>query len=101
MKNIFIVIFSLFLLFLASCSSQTENTTDTVSQVNEIIQPDRKVDLYGKITGMEGNEISILEVDTSKDPTFNMTPTEKKKYMTSLDESTRMALKEEINNATL
>jgi hypothetical protein len=53
MKNIFIVIFSITLLFLASCSNQTENTTDTVSQTNEITQPDRKLDIYGKITGME------------------------------------------------
>jgi hypothetical protein len=30
-----------------------------------------------------------------------MTPTEKKKYMQSMDEATRTALKEEINNATL
>jgi hypothetical protein len=30
-----------------------------------------------------------------------MTPTEKKKYMQSMDESARTALKEEINKATL
>jgi hypothetical protein len=42
-----------------------------------------------------------LQIDTSKDPTFNMTPTEKQKYMQALDEATRMALKEEINAATL
>jgi hypothetical protein len=30
-----------------------------------------------------------------------MTPSEKQKYMQSMDESARMALKEQINNATL
>ena len=67
----------------------------------ENLQPERKLDLYGKITWIEWNEITLLQVDTAKDPTFNMTATEKKKYMQSLEESARMALKEEINKATL
>jgi len=90
-------------LLLASCTTTETpaNSSDaSVSQTQEnavSTQPERKVDVYGKITGIEGNEITLLQVDTSKDPTFNMTATEKKKYMQSLDESARMALKEQIN----
>lgn len=50
---------------------------------------------------MEGNELTISQVDTSKDPTFSMSSEEKRKYMQSMDESARMALKETINAAVL
>ncbi|MDD5769990.1 MAG: hypothetical protein PHE25_03405 [Candidatus Gracilibacteria bacterium] len=100
-KTIFLAILAVSLL--NSCSSNTDTTTTLTTNTTTIIssQPDRKIDIYGKVISMEGNEITLLEVDTSKDPTFNMTPEEKKKYMTSLDEATRMALKAEINSATL
>ncbi|MBP9779494.1 hypothetical protein KBD33_02615 [Candidatus Gracilibacteria bacterium] len=93
--------------FLVSCSnvSTGTNTTPSTNTTNTTdslpVQPDRKVDIYGKVVSLEGNEVRILQVDTSKDPTFNMTPSEKQKYMQSMDESARMALKEQINNATL
>lgn len=100
-KTIFLAILAVSLL--NSCSSNTDTTTTLTTNTTTIIssQPDRKIDIYGKVISMEWNEITLLEVDTSKDPTFNMTPEEKKKYMTSLDEATRMALKAEINSATL
>lgn len=93
--------------FLVSCSNTStgtdgtpsNNTTSTTDSLP--VQPDRKVDIYGKVVSLEWNEVRILQVDTSKDPTFNMTPSEKQKYMQSMDESARMALKEQINNATL
>lgn len=107
MKKILLPFFIMTTLFLASCTN-TETTDKTnISSENKqnqdisSAQPERKVDIYWKITSIEWNEVTILQVDTSKDPTFNMTPTEKKKYMQSMDESARMALKEQINSATL
>lgn len=90
---------------LVSCgtteTTDTTNTNTTQIQSAESAQPERKMDIYGKITSIEWNEISLLQIDTSKDPTFNMSATDKKKYMQAMDESARMALKEEINSATL
>lgn len=94
-------------IFLVSCGNDegtsSENPSVSVqTTVAEIPQaPSRKLDLYGKIVSMEGNEVTVLETDVSKDPTFNMSPEEKQKYMQSLDEAARTALKEEINAATL
>ncbi|MDD3303189.1 MAG: hypothetical protein PHN31_06555 [Candidatus Gracilibacteria bacterium] len=108
-KKIFLLVMASLLLF--SCSSSVDNTGSSnvnIDTNNEetnsdltLTQPDRKMDLYGKITGIEGNEITILESDTLKDPTFNMTSEEKKKYMQSLDETARTELKEQINSSTL
>ncbi len=103
MKTLSVSLLVISSLFLTSCGS-TENTTQTDSaQSNSSIsaQPERKVDIYGKITSIEWNEITLLQVDTSKDPTFTMTPEAKKKYMQAMDEAARMALKEQINSATL
>jgi len=102
MKNIIFVLL-LATTLLASCTSDTTTqTTDTTNQTATVsAQPERKLDIYGKVVSQEWNEITLLQVDTSKDPTFTMTPEEKKKYMTSLDEAARMALKEQINSATL
>ncbi|MEF2175638.1 MAG: hypothetical protein V3575_04145 [Candidatus Absconditabacteria bacterium] len=104
MKTSYLLIVFASVLLLSACSN-TDNTTSSVNDdiANELSlnQPERKIDIYGKVVSQEGNEITISQVDSSKDPTFNMTPAEKKKYMQSLDESTRMALKEEINNAVL
>lgn len=102
MKTFFISGLIITTLLLTSCGTTTPeatNTTETTSSVS--VQPERKVDIYGKITSIEWNEVTLLQVDTSKDPTFNMSPTEKKKYMMAMDESARMALKEQINSATL
>lgn len=116
MKTTILIFVLLLSLNLASCSKQdttiddktktetnVENITTptTTTQEDNTVQPDRKMDIYWKITWIEWNEVTLLQVDTSKDPTFNMTPTEKKKYMQSMDESARTALKEEINKATL
>ncbi|MDD3145585.1 MAG: hypothetical protein PHV23_05780 [Candidatus Gracilibacteria bacterium] len=102
MKKIYFL-FILATLVITSCSSDT--TTNTSSLDSTIVttsnQPDRKMDIYGKIISMEGNEITLSQVDTSKDPTFNMTTEEKKKYMASLDDAERTSLKEEINSAIL
>lgn len=107
MKKILLPVFIVATLFLVSCTNtettdKTNTNTDT-TQTQDIssAQPERKVDIYWKITSIEWNEVTILQVDTSKDPTFNMTPTEKRKYMQSMEESARMALKEQINSATL
>lgn len=115
-KKLFLI--SVATMLVASCSNSSKETeidktnnlendvnvqesikTDQVTEITG--QPERKMDIYGKITGIEWNEITLLQVDTSKDPTFDMTPTEKKKYMQSMDEAARTALKEEINKATL
>jgi len=99
-KILFLAILSIALL--TSCSSNTqEKTTTNLDTTTSITQPERKMDLYWKVVSQEWNEITLLQVDTSKDPTFNMSPEEKKKYMQSLDEASRQALKEEINNSTL
>jgi len=65
------------------------------------MQPDYKSDLYWKIKSIEWNIFTITEIDRSKDPTIDMTPEEKRKYMQSLSEADRMALKEQIQSATL
>ncbi len=115
-KKLFLI--SIATILVASCSnSSNETETDNVNNLENDVnveesvktdqitettaQPDRKMDMYGKITWIEWNEITLLQVDTSKDPTFDMTPTEKKKYMQSMDEAARTVLKEEINKATL
>lgn len=99
MKNIiFILVLAIGLL--TSCASDTTTNNSNLT-TSVLTQPERKMDIYGKVVSQEWNEITLLQVDTSKDPTFNMTPEEKKKYMTSLDEAARIALKEEINSATL
>ncbi len=91
----------------SSCGTSVDRTSDAVDGATENsiaetpVQPDVKVDLYGKIVSMEGNEITVSQVDTSKDPTFNMSADEKRKYMQSMDEAARMALKETINSAVL
>ncbi|MDP2104285.1 MAG: hypothetical protein Q8K26_05175, partial [Candidatus Gracilibacteria bacterium] len=105
MKKLFVPAMIIATLLLTSCGTTSvttpENTSTTQTQDTLSTQPERKVDMYGKITSMEGNEITLLEVDTSKDPTFAMTSEEKKKYMQSMDEAARMVLKEQINSATL
>lgn len=99
-KKLFISAMLVMSLLLASCG-----TADTINvdQIQDTVstQPERKLDIYGKIISMEWNEISVSQVDISKDPTFNMTSDEKKKYMQAMDEAARMALKEQINSATL
>jgi len=65
------------------------------------VQPEFKMNIYGKIISMEGNEFSVQEVDISKDPTFDMSSEDKKAYMAKLSEDERMSLKEEIRQAIL
>gem|GEM_PF-845585 len=119
-KNLLLIGLIITLLSLVGCNGTTE-TTDTeysskgdtnaeiviVNQENSgdvdssNAQPERKMDVYGKIISNEGNEFTILEVDTSKDPTFGMDSEDKKAYMMSMPQEQRMALKDEIRNATL
>lgn len=101
MKKYILLIISLFMIFSCSNTETTQPISSTTEISQNITQPERKMDIYGKVVSQEWNEITLSQVDTSKDPTFNMTPEEKKKYMQSLDEATRMALKEEINSAIL
>jgi len=104
MKNILILLSFLTIFSLISCSNETNINTNLIDEKvldTVISQPDRKIDIYWKVISQEWNEITISQVDTSKDSTFNMSPEEKKKYMQSLDEAARIALKEEINNSIL
>ena len=102
----YIVLLSFTTLALAWCNTQNTTQTDDLqeklSQTQQIPdQPDRKMDLYGKIISNEGNEFTIQVVDTTKDPTFNMSPEEKKAYMQKLSQEDRIALKDQIRNAIL
>ena len=81
-------------------------TTESVSDdtaVQEVLsmKPDREFDLFGKVVKMEGNIVTIAEIDLSADPTIDMTQDEKKAYMQALPEEERMALKELTTSATL
>jgi len=84
-----------------STDTNTDANPSSVSSSELPVQPERKMNLYGKVISMEGNEFTIQETDTTKDPTFDMSPEDKKAYMAKLSEEQRMALKEEIRNATL
>ena len=105
------IIFTLIvLLSVTSCSTQDTNIVDNniVTQNTEernedilSLQPDYKSDLYWKIKSVEWNIFTITEIDRSKDPTADMSPVDKKKYMQSLPEAERMALKEQIQSAIL
>ncbi len=89
-------------LLLFWCSSNTTSVDDSGQNIESaLVQPERRLDLYGKIISMEGNEFSIQEVDTTKDPTFGMEQTEKKAYMATLSEDQRMAMKAEARSAVL
>ena len=74
-------------------------TTETESVVSQ--KPDRKPEVYGKVIKMEGNVVTISEIDLSADPTAEMTTEEKQAYKQSLTEEERMALKEATQNAIL
>jgi len=65
------------------------------------VKPDRKAELYGKVVKMEGNLLTIMQVDTSADPTAEMSTEDKRAYMQALSEDERMALKEATQSATL
>jgi len=96
-----VVFMILILSVLSSCGSNSESNQSSNLPDNSLTQPERKLDVYWKINSIEWNEITLLQVDISKDPTFNMSSDEKKKYMQSMDERARMALKEEIAKSTL
>ena len=84
------------------CGTDEGNTTwngDNTEQT--LVQPERKMDIYGKIISQEGNEYTVQEVDVSADPTFGMEQTEKKAYMETLSESERQEMKANIRSATL
>jgi len=104
-----IILWVLLVLILSSCGTTEETKNNTVSdnnvenRIEEILasQPDYKSDLYWKVRSIEWNIFTITEIDRTKDPTADMTPAEKRKYMQALPESERMALKEQIQSATL
>lgn len=97
------------LLLFSGCSSEENNSSNSGSSNTGTIEilssaeqkPERKAELFGKITGMVGNEITIAKTDTSKDPTFGMEQAEKRAYMTALSDADKMALKEKIQNAVI
>ncbi len=84
--------------FFKKKDSNVENILET--NINEL-KPDRKAELYGRVKSLEGNLATLTLIDLSQDPTAKMTPTEKRKYMQSLPEAERMALKEKIAQALL
>ena len=97
-------------LILSWCNTQnsvektdtTNSLQEKLSQTQQILsQPNRKMDLYGKIISNEGNEFTVQVVDTTQDPTFNMEPAEKRAYMQKLSQEERMALKDKIRQAVL
>jgi len=110
-KTLLLLTISLLTVVLVWCSTSetttntdTSNNNSTTTETNiEIasMKPESAMDIYGKIIATEGNEFTLLEVDTSKDPTFGMAPADKKAYMMNLSQEQRMALKDEIRNATL
>lgn len=84
---------SISLVFLYFKSENTNINTDNItSQV--VSQPERKTGYLWKGLFLK-NEITLSQVDTSKDPTFNMSPERKKKYMQAMDEAARMAYEKE------
>lgn len=103
-------------LLLASCGTEIENSStnttvipatniaisveDRNAEINSL-KPEYKAELYGKVKSIEGNMFTISEIDTSKDPTIGMEPTEKKAYMMSLSDADRMALKDMITNSII
>jgi len=95
----FLLVVSLSLFWCVSDTSKISETNNSVETT--LIQPERKLDIYWKIVSVEWNEFSILEVDTTKDPTFGMEQIEKRAYMATLSEDQRMAMKERIKSATL
>ncbi len=76
------------------------NNTPLETSITDL-KPERKSELYGKVKSLEGNLVTITLIDLSQDPTAKMAPTEKRKYMQSLSEAERMALKEKISQALL
>ena len=82
-------------------SGNVPNGDKDASLEANIDQPERKPEIYGKVKSIIGNEVLITKSDSSVDPTVDMSPADKQKYMKSLDEADRLKLKEEILNATL
>lgn len=112
MKKIILFLSLSFILFSCSTSDDTQvvtssnnstSITNTENRDEEIVslQPDHKADLYWKVKSIEWNIFTISEIDTSKDPTIDMTPEEKQAYMQSLPEADRLALKEQIQSAVM
>lgn len=83
-------------------SGPSENLSDQ-NEVEEILgmKPDRAYDIYGKVVKLEGNLVTVAELDLSSDPTLGMSTDEKQAYMQTLPEEERMALKEAIQGTTL
>ena len=81
----------------------SETVADDDSAVAEVLsmKPERTYDLYGKVVKLEGNLVTVAEIDLSADPTADMTPEEKRAYMQALPEEERMALKDATQTATL
>lgn len=85
-----------------SMTGTPEVTVDTTESEMTVAQkPDRKSEIYGKVSKMEGNLLTIVQIDVSADPTAEMTTAEKQAYKQALSEEERMALKEASLNATL
>ena len=117
MKNMKkIIITWALLVLLTSCGAETEGTenkTETPETTNVVetnvdrdaeiiaLQPDYKVELYGKVKSIEWNIFTVSEIDRSKDPTIEMEKEEKQAYMASLSDADKIALKEQMGSAFL
>ena len=103
MKKLFLIVwFSIIWISLSWCAITDMSNKDASDEVIlELVQPERKLDIYWKILSMEWNEFTIQEVDISKDPTFGMEQEEKQAYMATLSDDQKIAMKEEIKNAIL
>jgi hypothetical protein len=65
------------------------------------LKPDRKNDIYGNVIRLDGNIVTVAKSDPTVDPTFGMSSEDKRKYMQSLGEEERTALKEKIRAAVI
>jgi hypothetical protein len=84
---------------LTNSPEEISESTKTESVLPE--KPERKAEVYGKVIKMEGNLVTIAQIDTSADPTADMTTAEKQAYKQSLSEEERMALNASIQGAVL
>ena len=85
----------------AMTGSGTNTSESSLAEVTVIEKPERKAEVYGKVTKLEGNMITIAQIDLSADPTADMTTEEKQAYRQSLSDEEKMALKESSTSATL
>ncbi len=85
-----------------SISGSSEDVSENAQTQTAVAEkPERKAEVYGKVIKMEGNIVTISEIDLSADPTIGMTTDEKRAYKQALSDEERMALNQAIQSATL